>query len=244
MINEQKIKAQNSLGQTIEFDFNEILAYWVDYYASNNMSQLANYLPRFISITAEQEALIKEKAAKGFRKFILLPSIEVQKENIHKIKAETEKEVEGLAVGKQFSPSGAFFWADVQAGFPNNITTLNRPVGKPYLLFIKDEREVPVYTLNSSAEEAKIILQESNETGLTLVEYLILQREHVRMNINNDKPHMDTDYYTWLLDSEIKEKGYLKAHWHSVYKQVRINVNQIDGKSEYRGFRSSVVITL
>lgn len=144
-----------------------------------------------------------------------MPPAEIQQEYLTKIKEETGKEMAGLDEKQQYTKQGTYLWDSVKKDFPHNIKTLNRPENKPYLLFVKNTQELEDETINKTADQMRDILRQKNETGLTLSEYLLFQRDYTRRNQTQDKPHPETQYITWLLDSETASSRVLGAVWGS-----------------------------
>ncbi|MEW6408464.1 MAG: hypothetical protein AB1465_07325, partial [Patescibacteria group bacterium] len=85
--------------------------------------------------------------------------------------------------------------------------------------------------------------------GQTLPEYLIFQRDYTERHKEEDRPHPEHQYYTWLLDSELSEDAsgpgrVLDAGWDPGDRQV--GVYSYDSSSRYsiRGARSSAIFEL
>ncbi|MFH0820058.1 MAG: hypothetical protein V1892_03425, partial [bacterium] len=87
------------------------------------------------------------------------------------------------------------------------------------------------------------------ETGLTLPEYLIFQRDFTLNHQNEQKPHPDHEYVTWLLDSEFSpdssEPGrVLRSSWYPDYRQVGVLSFPPDYRHSNRGTRSSAIFEI
>ena len=263
------LSAKNEKGEPVEFNFEQIKNYWVDFYKKNNLPELAEAVEEMeIIFTKEQQDRIKELAEKeGFNKMIIFAGNELMQENASKIKQETEKEMDGLAPKQQYKekddsgkPVGTWLSDTVKPAFPDKIKNNNRP-DKPYILFCKDAPEVDEVTRKAlkesegkgekknSAENLREYFKKKGLTGYTLEEYLIFQREHTAQNKEAAKPHPENDYSTWLLDSELDADSsgpgrVLRAFWYPGYRQVLVYSDPPDGSDSSIGARSSAIFEI
>lgn len=243
------ITAQTKEGKEIAFNLEKIREYWTDFYNDHGLPELAKALPETVNLTEEQIIQVKEKAKEGFDKFVLLPSSEIQQKHLVKINDETTKPLESLLPQQQYKET--FFSDEVKSSFPDEIQILNRPIDKPYLLFVRELQEAPKETRGKSAEESREILKEKDETTLTLAEYFFLQRDYIERHKdeNKDKPHLDASCCTWLLDSELEQisGGPDKAMytgWCSGDQHIEVRMDSVDDLYPYRGIRFSIVLEL
>jgi len=251
------ITAETKEGKEIEFNLEEIKTYWIEFYQQNNLIELAKEIENIdINLTDEQIEKIREKAKEGFDRLILLPKTEIQKQQLQKIKDQTEKPMKGLKDKQQYlekpdssGQKGIWLSDTVQPNFPDKIQTNNRPESKAYLLFLKDNLEVDDNTRNKTPEKLRQEFQKKQETGLTLAEYLIFQRDHTQRHIEEDKPHPDTQYVTWLLDSELDKQSsgpgrVLRADWLPDYRRVRVSSYPASDSHSSIGARSSAIFEI
>ncbi|MEW6408240.1 MAG: hypothetical protein AB1465_06150, partial [Patescibacteria group bacterium] len=85
--------------------------------------------------------------------------------------------------------------------------------------------------------------------GQTLPEYLIFQRDYTKRHKEEDRPHPEHQYYTWLLDSELSEDAsepgrVLGADWLPDDRRVRVDSYDSSHQYSYRGARSSAILSL
>ena len=246
---DQTILAQDKEGNEIEFNLEDIKNQWIEFYKQHNLKEIQEQVENIdIQLNNEQIDTIKEKTKEGFNHFILLPSIETQKQQLTNIKEQTEKPIKGLNDKQQYSYKGTHLWDDVEKNI-DHIQTNNRPENKPYLLFIKDNPEVDEDTIDKSAETLRQTFEQKQETGLTIQEYLIFQRDYTQRHKQEDNPHPDTEYYTWLLDSELDEQSsgpghVLRACWRSGFRQVRVSSFSASDPYHNSGARSSVIFSI
>ena len=263
------LEVKTERGEPVEFNFEQIKNYWVDFYKKNNLPELAEAVEGMeITLTKEQQDRIKELAEKeGFDKMIIFAGNELMQQNSAKIKQETEREMDGLVPKQQYKekddsgkPVGTWLSDTVKPAFPDKIKNNNRP-DKPYILFCKDTPEVDEATRKAlketegkgekknSAENLREYFKKKGLTGYTLEEYLIFQREHTAQNKEAPKPHPDNDQSTWLLDSELdvdsSEPGrVLRASWGPDDRQVRVDSCAPDDSGSDIGARSSAIFEI
>ncbi|OGZ33087.1 MAG: hypothetical protein A2V69_02740 [Candidatus Portnoybacteria bacterium RBG_13_40_8] len=253
---EQIIKAEDKEGKPIEFNLEKIKQHWAEFYQQNNLQELKEEIERTkINLINEQTETIKEKAKEGFNHFVLLPSIETQQKHLINIKQETGKEMEGLDKKQQYSKTGTHLGGFLKSFFPDGIDTLDRPTNRPYLLFVKDMPVVEDETRKKSPSQLREIFKQKQETGLTLSEYLIFQRDYTQRY----QTHPDAEDSTWLLDSEIRvhQDGafgvpasyrhlVLNAEWGTLLHPRRVDIveNNLDDDISVDGARPSVVFEI
>ena len=241
-----KITAENPEGEPIEFDFHEIREHWASFYKEHNLEEMADNLPETISLSQEQKERIQELSKEGYNCFIMFP--ENADKYLTSIKDETEKQMPGLKEeegdNQQYDESeGTYLGEDVEEAFPDKISTQNRPESA-YLLMIKNTPEVDEETRDKTADDLRELFKEKGLHGLTLTEYLIFQRDYTKRHIDDEKPHPDTSYITWLLDSELASSQVLEAFWDSGGRQVRVDSNTSGFSDVDLGCRSSAVLEI
>lgn len=245
---ERIVTAEGPEGKEIVFDMEKIKEESMEMFQGFNLNELAQGIESAeINLTPEQTDIIISKAKEGFNRFYLMPPIEIQRQYLTKIKEETEKEIPGLQEKEQYraepdssGQKGIYLSDSVKKAFPDNIKTLNRPENKAYLLFIKDNKEVDEETKNKTADEMREILKQKNETGLTLAEYLIFQRDYTQRN----QEHPEHQGATWLLDSEMAPFNVLKSYWHPDYRQIDVHSYPSGSQGSNHGCRSSAVLLI
>lgn len=247
------IIAKDQEGKETEFNLEQIKEYWISFYEENNLPEIAEEIKQTdIILTDEQIEQLKSKAEQGFNRFMLMPSIETLEQQLQNIKEQTEKPIKGLNDDQQYVDKGTWL-SDFVKDNLDHIQTNNRPDNKPYLIFIKDNPQVDPETVNKSPQELRETLKQKKETGLTLQEYLIFQRDYTQRHINEEKAHPDdfggNGKATWLLDSELDQNSsgpghVLVVHWSPDYRQVRVNSDPADDSSSHRGARSSAIFEI
>ena len=249
------ITAETKEGKNIEFNLEQIKTYWIEFFKQHNLEETAEELEQAeIQLTEEQiEAMKQQIEQQGLDYLVLMPSTETQKKELKKIKQETEKETPGLDEEQQYSKEGTWLSSTVEPNFPDHIQTNNRPQNKPYLLLIKDTAQVDSETVHKSPQELREIFKQKQQTGLTLEEYLIFQRDYTQRHKQEDKPHPDDwsgdGKATWLLDSELDQDSsgpgrVLRAYWNSAGRQVWVSSDPADDSFSFIGARSSAIFEI
>lgn len=202
----QEITARDKEGKEVVFDLEKIKQEWISFYKDNNLNEFAEAIENIdIQLADEQTQKLQEKSEQGFDRLILLPSTELQQKRLQQTKQETEKEMPGLKDDQQYSTEKTWLSGAVEPNFPDKIEIKNREKTKtkPYFLFLKDTPEVDGETLNKTPEQLRTLFSRRKETGLTISEYLIFQRDYTERHKTEETPHPDTIKYTYLLDSEL-----------------------------------------
>ncbi|MFH1030787.1 MAG: hypothetical protein V1770_06045 [bacterium] len=229
----------------------EVRKYWYNFYrACDDMGlyQFADDLPEKILIIGENLDLFRKKYEEGFQKIILLPSVEIQKRYLFKLLYESTSKISKNFTKEQHLQEYTGFKADgwFSNFFPNEIEILDRP-RPPYLLLVKDNQfgeTIPDVHNNNKLREW---LNKRKETGFTLPEYLIFQREYAKCHHGEGK-HLDEDKEISILNSQTP---YISFEDHSGHWVIDVKWNKVSQKlslgcgSDLKWFyRSAVVIPL
>ena len=249
----QEITAKNKEGREVVFNLEEIRQEWIIFYRNINLSELAEEMETIdFNLTSEQIELLQEKSEQGFDKLILLPSIELQEQHLQRIKEETEKELKRLPANQQYDEKeGTHLSETIRPNFPDKITTKNRETtqSKPYFVFLKDTPEVDQETLGKTPDQLRKIFKQNKETGLTLFEYLVFQRDYTEKHQNDEKPHPETQKYSYLLDSELSPNSstpgrVVGAGWLPDFRRVRVGSYSSGRSFPDGGARSSAILEI
>ncbi len=243
------ITAKDKEGREAVFDLEQIKERWITFYRESNLTEIAEELEKTeASLTEEQIEKLKVKSEEGFDKLILFPSPETLKNNLQRIKEETEKPLPGLPDDQQYSEEGTYLSDTVEPNFPDKIQTNNRPIAKPYFLFCKNNKEVEEETKGKTPAVLREEFSQKGEAGFTLEEYLIFQREYTETQLKSQEPdpHPDKTDWTWLLDSELDQNSsspgrVLYAYWHPGTRQVEVYSLPSSDSFPGGGARSSAI---
>ena len=207
-------------GKEIKLDTEEILKESTQFYATHNLREFSDKLPREIKISAAGEARIREALKEGFDKAMILPSSEIQKGNIDKLLGEmADKPFPGLLETDQYT---AYYMYEPDT--TKNATPRNRPAKKAYLVLYQSG-SIPPETRGKTPPQLDQLFTQKKWDGLTLEEYLIIQRKELETRKNHGfDAYFDTaaqSQWTWLLDSRVPE-GVVRACWYPRFRQVEV----------------------
>ena len=165
-------------------------------------------------------------------------STELQVANIERIVTQTViKEIPNLSTSEQYT--APYFESGTKTA-----QTRNRPKQKAYLLLYQSN-PIPNETKGKSPNELDPLFTQKNWNGLTLEEYLILQRKETETNKDHRFDTYDDDQnksqWTWLLDSRVSE-GVGHAYWFPGSRQVRVSWYRPGFSSGGLGTRPAVVV--
>ncbi|MDO8530131.1 MAG: MoxR family ATPase [bacterium] len=255
------IKAKTEKGEPVEFNFELIKSKVLDFYKRNDLKELADAMESVtISLTKEQqEAMVEMVEKEGFDSAWIFPGNEMMQENSVKVKEGTGNAMEGLSSEDQYSKEGTYLYGEVASAFPGKIQNNNRS-NKPYVLLYKSTPEADEETreslkglddeeVDNSAENLRKYFEKRGLKGLTLQEYLVLQRVITESKKDGENPHPDTENWTWLLDSELAPGSsgpgrVLRAGWHPGLRQVEVYSHAPDYSYSRIGARSSAIFEI
>ena len=255
------IKAKTEKGESVEFNFEQIKSKVVDFNRRQGLEELANAIERSaISLTKEQqEAIIEMVEKEGFDSAWIFPGNKMMQENLAKVKEGTEKAMDDLSSEEQYAEEGTYLYGEVASAFPEKIQNNNRP-NKPYVLLYKSNQEADEETreplkgledeeVDNSAENLRKYFEKRGIKGLTLQEYLVLQRVITEGNKDEENPHPDIENWTWLLDSELAPGSsgpgqVLRANWYPGLQRVGVSSDTPGYSLPYIGARSSAIFEI
>ncbi|MBI5077538.1 hypothetical protein HZB94_04120 [Candidatus Falkowbacteria bacterium] len=232
-------------GKEIAFDLEQIRQESREFYQAHNLEEFANALSEEIRLSPESEARLRKAMQNGFDRAIFLPGIELQRQNqdalIQELAANPRP---GLPNQEQYT-----------APYINEVVktereTKNRPQGKGYLL-LYNSGSIPGSTKGktfvSAKEKLDKLFGKGNWDGLTLEEYLVLQRQELEERGNHSfDSYSDVgaeSQWTWLLDSRVSS-GCVGARWSPGRRRVDVGwFGSVDSGSSL-GARPAVVVPI
>jgi len=225
-------------------DLNAITKYWIDFYSSVNMNNLARSIDGKMKLkfSKKRSSLINRALEQGLSRVMLFPPIREQKKWLGHLKIVVElllKPDRGQEIsGVWFSPG------TVEKYFPEGISFLNRPNG-PYLSFINDDPGVPKETYNRKLEDIAISFNEVGQTGQTLFEYFVFWIYYFNELKKVEMPYLDTVHINCLLDSDLPDKKILVVKGDKNGKCLRIFAwPKTYNEYNAQGARPTVIIPL
>mgnify|MGYP001573408478 CR=1 FL=1 len=217
---------------------------WIKFYNDHGLEDLANALPKSIKLSPEAVSRLREAAEQGFDQVILLPSPEIQNQsfdpliNLTKYPGENEPYIWNKEEAKQAIQD------------PENLKLRPEQGKKAYLLLYQSNpvpQETKGKTFAAAKQELDKLFGEGKWNGLTLQEYLILQRQEFEAN----KDHSFDEYsvsaeqsqWTWLLDSRAPS-GCVDASWHPGDRRVGLGWGEPGISRPRLGARPAVVVEI
>ncbi len=228
-------------GREIKLDTEEVLRESVGFYTAHELKDFLKELPREVRLSAQSEARLREALREGFDKAMLLPSTDLQEKNLDNLFGElSDKEIPGLPKGEQYTDH--YLWdedikkADIQ----------KRPKKKAYLLLYQSG-PIPEETKGKTPNDLDPLFAQKKWNGLTLEEYLMLQRKEAEVSKDHRFDAYSDDakksQWTWLLDSRVPQ-GVVRAHWYPRDRQVSVSWSESGHSGAGLGARPAVVVEI
>lgn len=211
------------------------------FFRAHELGLLARELPGSITLTETAQKRVERALAEGFDGAFVFPPVSVQKVHFEEILKQTAASpVFGLPKSEQYTaPSIGDLWALKTA------EARNRPLG-PYLLLYKTA-PFPRETRDKKAPELDRLFDSLGWQGLTVPEYLVLQRLLCEKNKDHrfDLYNQDArrSQWMWLLDSRLSS-GVVMAYWNPSGCRVEIGPCKEELKNERRGAHPTVLVTI
>ncbi len=196
----------------IKLDTEAVLKESVGFYTNHDLKDFLRELPKEVRLSPQSEARLREALREGFDSAMLLPSTDLQKGGVNKLLTElADKQLPGLQDTEQYSQAHYMYEPDVT----KNATSRNRPTRKAYLLLYQSG-PLPEETMGKKPEDLDKLFAQKKWNGLTLEEYLMLQRKELEARKDHSFDAYDDDAkkskWTWLLDSRVPQ-GVVHAVW-------------------------------
>ena len=222
----------------IQLDAEAVLQESVEFYHTHDCKDFLQELPKNVRLSAASEAKLREAMREGFDKAMLFPKTETQAAHIEILAVKmAAQEISGLPPNEQYT-------APYFENGTKTAETRNRPKHKAYLLLYQSG-PIPDETKGQSPDQLDPLFTQKKWNGLTLQEYLILQRKELEARKNHSFDVYDDDakksQWTWLLDSRAPQ-GVVRADWNPGARQVDVYWD-VSGHSYGRlGARPAVVV--
>lgn len=234
-------------GREVKLDMLEVKKDSEQFYQAHNLKEFAANLPQEIKFSPEGEARIKEALKMGFDRAMILPSTEVQSKSMETLATElATKSHPGLKNQDQYTTPY----------FENGTKTArtdHRPKDKAHLL-LYSSAGVPEVTKGKSPEQLYPLFKTKKWDGLTLAEYLLLQRKELEQN----KDHRFDAYsatptqsqWTWLLDSRVPQTDpnalayVVRASWDPGRQRVNVGWSGVADAAPVLGARPAVIVPI
>lgn len=227
-------------GKDIKIDVRETMKFSKEFYQEHELQELADNLSEEIKFSAEAKARIKEALKMGFDRAMILPQTKVQRRSLNAVIEQMAKKPHpGLSDQEQ----SGFLQIDESA---KQSQTRNRPA-KAYMLMYQSQ-PIPPETKGKTPDQLETLFQQKKWNGLTMSEYLILQRRELEERKNHSFDALkgndpEKSQWSWLLDSHVSSLGVVHASW-GQGRTVNVDFNGFDRSSSWKGARPTVVVEL
>ncbi len=232
-------------GKEVKLDVLETRSASEKFYKEHHLVEFAANLPRDIKFSPANETKIREALKMGFDRAMILPAVDIQGKNLDLLidnLANAEYSGGGVRPEDQYTKA----YMDSSA---KNSQIRNRPA-KGYLLLYQSS-EVPQETKVKTPNYLETLFKQKKWNGLTLPEYLLLQRKELeqRQNHNFDaySDNAAKSQWTWLLDNRVSSGSSSRvviASWSPGRHRVRVHWDDA-GRSDARlGARPAVVVEM
>jgi len=229
-------------------EFNERLTSWKDFYRSHNLENYAQNLPEELILSPKAEQKIREAMEQGFDRMVFVPSVELQLQSTDALIQEMAntpvsglKDEENDQYGKHNKP-----YVDDTAK-ASTIRPNSRPSNQPYILLYQSA-PIPQETKSKTYPQLEELFKTKGWDGLTLQEYLLLQRLECETNHDHSfDAYNVTDAsksnWSFLLDSQTPS-GVVNASWSPESHQVSVSWYGSTYSNSGLGARPAVVVRL
>jgi len=209
------------------------------FFRTHELGQLAKLLPDPVALSEPGAARFAHAAAEGFDSAFLFPSVGAQRAQFNEILKQTAvSPVFGLGKADQYTEP---MIADVWSLRTANVR--DRP-SAPYILFYRSG-PLPRETRDKKAADVQVFFGSMGWHGLTIPEYLILQRvlceKHRDHRFDLYSPDVARSQWMWLLDSR-PPSGVVMAYWNPVRSRIEIGVRKEDAANARRGAQPTILI--
>ncbi|GEM_PF-3492929 len=225
-------------GREIKIDVAEELRLSKEFYHGHDLRELEANLPPEVRFSTAGEGRIREAIKMGFDQAMILPASEVQGRSLNAIIEQlATKPHTGLSAAEQYNDP----YVDESA---KQAQTRNRPP-KAYMLMYQS-KEVPPETKGKSPDELEALFQQEKWNGMTVSEYLLLQRKELEKRKNHSFDAYNDDasksQWTWLMDSRVS--GVADARWSPGGRRVSVRWGDAGGSGPGLGARPAVVVEI
>jgi len=209
------------------------------FFRTHELGQLAKLLPDPVNLREPSAGRFYQAASEGFDSAFLFPSPGTQRLHFDEILKQTGfTPVFGLGKADQYTHP---MIVDPQS--LRLAEARSRPVGS-YILFYRSG-PLPRETRDKKAADSEVFFRSMKWNGMTIPEYLIIQRLLCEKNKDHRydlySPDVARSQWTWLLDSRTTT-GIVMAFWNPVRSRIEIGVSKEDAANARRGAQPTIVI--
>jgi len=209
------------------------------FFREHELGQLARLLPNPVNLVEPGAGRFYQASAEGFDSAFLFPSVGDQRMHFEEILKRTAV-APAFGLGKTDQYTHPLI-ADVRS--LQTCEVRNRPL-RPYVLLYRSGG-LPRETRDKSAGDVQTFFASMRWNGLTIPEYLILQRLLCEKNRDHRydlySPDVSRSQWMWLLDSK-PPSGVVMAYWNPARSRIEIGMSNDDAANARRGAQPTIVI--
>lgn len=229
-------------GQEITLKAKETLQLSTKFYQEHELQEFADNLPQEIHFSVEGKKRIREALKMGFDNAIILPSTEIQGRSIDTlIEQMAKKPHAGLSDTDQYGDPG------IGVGDGRKQPQNRNNTAKAYMLMYQS-KPVPPETKGKTPDQLETLFKQKKWNGLTMSEYLVLQRCELEKRKNHSFDAYDEDVaksqWSWLLDSRASRPKVACASWSAEGQCIDVHWDDVDDSDPELGARPTVVVEL
>jgi hypothetical protein len=224
---------------SIAVNARSVLAASSAFLRSHELAPLAKELPAELTLSGEAQTRSEQALSEGFDSAFVFPSVAAQK--IHfdaMIKQLGTAPAFGLSKKEQYTPP-----AIPEMRTLKTTPARSRPTGC-YVLFYR-KSPFPRETREKSASDVDRLFSSLGWTGLTVPEYLVLQRLLAEKNGDHRfdlyAPDSARSQWQWLLDTRLPS-GAVMAFWNPQACRLEIGAAPAEVSTARRGAHPTVVV--
>lgn len=222
-------------GREVTLDVHQVFQASVEFYKDHDLEEFVEGMPSSISFSETGIEHIREAMRMGFDRAMVVPGSELQNNTIDKL-----AELAHYDNQPYFEDRG-------EANDVTRATINNRVPEKSYLLLYSSE-PIPQETKDLNPDQLDELFKEKNWNGMTVPEYLVLQRKEAEERDDHSFDSWSDDSsksnWTWLLDSTIGSDKVVSASWDSGDRQVEVSWSSRDFSGPRLGARPVVVVEM
>lgn len=211
------------------------------FYHARGLEEWAEALPHDAEPSAEAESMWEQAQAEGFTLAWAFPNQQAQLAMLPAlVEAMAGTVVDTVPEGQQYTEPWFTNVEEIQAA-----PSANRPDG-PYLLLMQ-AGQYPAETRNKKAPELLRMFEARGWSGLTVPEYLVLQRrslmEHGDHRFDDYVRDVEQSQWMWLLDTHLPGHC-VQAYWNPGKQRIEVAACKVGSKNERRGAHPTIVVPL
>ncbi|HTD52703.1 MAG TPA: hypothetical protein VK780_06745 [Thermoanaerobaculia bacterium] len=225
--------------EEMPMDARSVLAASTAFFRSHELQPLARELPAEVTLSAEGQSRCEQALSEGFDSAFVFPSVAAQKLHFEAIVLQlATAPAFGLSKKEQYTPAAI---PDLRT--LKTTPARSRPTGC-YVLFYRTT-PFPRETREKSAADIDRLFSALGWTGLTVPEYIVLQRLLAEKNGDHRfdlyAPDAARSQWQWLLDTRLPS-GAVMAFWNPQGCRLEVGPAPAEVSTARRGAHPTVIV--